>query len=315
LTSLPSRSFRVGGGACASFCRSVISMTTPSETYRRLSAPHPKPLLKESMPGWTESWECGSGADGSGWFKADALAIDALAPEWTELRERHLHQRLLHLGSASGVAAGNPNPALFQPWPAFGRRPIAAWASAFLVQLMGLLPFIAAIWWKWPQGGKTLTRAGCRPAGWRRRPCHIVTVNDYLVERTPNGCSLLFGVRIAGRMGGRTMAPPERIAGTRPTSLLTSKNCWPIFSATAALGGPLISVAPFAQFRPPGGARMGGRHAGIDTCIVDEADSVLIDEAVTPLIISAPARTSFWKRRCFPPGHRRVARVGGRLPP
>jgi preprotein translocase subunit SecA len=35
---------------------------------------------------------------------------------------------------------------------------------------------------------------------------------------------------------------------------------------------------------------------GIDTCIVDEADSVLIDEAVTPLIISAPRKNELLER-------------------
>ena len=37
---------------------------------------------------------------------------------------------------------------------------------------------------------------------------------------------------------------------------------------------------------------------GLDTAIVDEADSILIDEAVTPLIISHPQRNAHLLEAC-----------------
>ena len=140
--------------------------------------------------------------------------------------------------------------------------------------------------------GKTLT--ACLPAilaGWTGRPCHIVTVNDYLagrdaVEMRPlySYCGVKTGVVTS------QMDPAERrhnyLQGVVYT---TSKEILADFLRDRLKVG-LCHQAPrrlLRQLRQSERVRHDGLvMRGLDTALVDEADSVLIDEAVTPLIIS-----------------------------
>ena len=141
--------------------------------------------------------------------------------------------------------------------------------------------------------GKSLTAALAGVlAGWSDRPCHILTVNDYLAERDARGFMPFYeycGVSVGAVTSA--MEPPQR---------RQNYDCGVVYTTSKEL------LADFLRDR----LQLGDLHhpqrrlvrrmllghdriseamvlRGIDTAIVDEADSVLVDEAVTPLIISA----------------------------
>src|SRR5205807_7049818 len=129
------------------------------------------------------------------------------------------------------------------------------------------------------------------------RPCHIVTVNDYLAERDARaflplygGCGLRPGFVIG------PMDPPARRQGhAADVTYTTSKELLADFLRDRLCLGEYQSPARWMvrQLRHPrvdlaAGAVMRGLHHAI----VDEADSVLIDEAVTPLIIAGSDQSS-----------------------
>ena len=140
--------------------------------------------------------------------------------------------------------------------------------------------------------GKSLT--ACLPAilaGWTGRPCHIVTVNDYLTKRDALEMKALYefcGVSAGCVTSG--MAPDERrLNYDRGAMYTTSKELVADFLRDRLIMGslhdPSRRLIRHILF-PDGNRKEGLVLRGLDTAIVDEADSVLIDEAVTPLIIS-----------------------------
>ena len=163
----------------------------------------------------------------------------------------------------------------------------------FVVQVMGALALHRGFLAEMATGeGKTLT-AGLAAvlAGWTRRPCHIVTVNDYLAERDAAWIRPLYtfcGVSVGHVTGA--MPPPDRLrAHAQDVTYTTSKEIVADFLRDRLRLGRLHLPARRLIVRllqPPDTAFAGLVMRGLHTAIVDEADSVLIDEAVTPLIIS-----------------------------
>ena len=146
----------------------------------------------------------------------------------------------------------------------------------FDVQLMGG----AALHFGWVAEMKTgegKTLVSTLPAylnGLGGKGVHLVTVNDYLARfhaewmgRIHRFLGLEVGLIIpgfkdrAGREARAVRAPTSRTARTTSSASTTSATTWPASSTT----------------RP---------SAATTTAIVDEVDSILIDEARTPLIIS-----------------------------
>jgi preprotein translocase subunit SecA len=144
--------------------------------------------------------------------------------------------------------------------------------------------------------GKTLT-AGLSGvlAGWTRRPCHVVTVNDYLVERDAEWMRPLYqfcGVRVGWVTG--PMPPQDRLKGYgADITYLTSKELLADFLRDrlrlSNLADPPRRLIR-EMLQPRAAAADGLVMRGLYRAIVDEADSILIDEAVTPLIISSPRK-------------------------
>ena len=140
--------------------------------------------------------------------------------------------------------------------------------------------------------GKTLTIALAAVSfGWTRFPCHIITANDYLAERDAHSLQRFYefcGLSVSSVL--RHMAPVERQAAYRADIVYTtSKEVVADFlrdrlrlkrlhSSTFRGNRKLVD----RSFDPAGQLIQRGLH----TAIVDEADNLLIDEAVTPLIIS-----------------------------
>jgi len=166
----------------------------------------------------------------------------------------------------------------------------------FAVQIAGGLALAAGCVTEMATGeGKTLTATlTATVAGWRGRGCHIITVNDYLARRDAEWMDDIY------RFCGLTVAyiesamhPPDRRAAYQAdVTYCTNKEVTADFLRDRLALGRLRSLpeallAKIAEGRTSGVGRLVQR--GLDYAIVDEADSVLIDEAVTPLIISGEA--------------------------
>ncbi len=140
--------------------------------------------------------------------------------------------------------------------------------------------------------GKTLT--ACLPsilAAWTGRPAHVITVNDYLAGRDAAEMKPLYtycGVKTGSVTS--EMEPAERRANyEKDLVYTTSKEILADFLRDRLKVGLChqSSRRLLRQLRQGNNVRDDGLvMRGLDTALVDEADSVLIDEAVTPLIIS-----------------------------
>ena len=143
--------------------------------------------------------------------------------------------------------------------------------------------------------GKTLTVAlAAVLAGWSGRPCHVITANDYLAERDAQTMQALYeacGVSLASvhaqiKAEQRPQLYAADVVYVTPKELLADH----LRDRLAAGSGQDAHWQDFSRWL---GQSAGAATAplllvrGLHTAIVDEADSVLIDEAVTPLILSA----------------------------
>ena len=149
--------------------------------------------------------------------------------------------------------------------------------------------------------GKTLTATiPATMAGWRGKGCHVVTVNDYLAQRDAEWMSAIYnflGLRAASltqEMEGQDRAD----AYNADVTYLTNKEVAADFLRDRLALGRVRNLTGLLLSEMTGGAAPGGPttvQRGLEYAIVDEADSVLIDEAVTPLLISGegpnPERT------------------------
>lgn len=139
--------------------------------------------------------------------------------------------------------------------------------------------------------GKTLAAAlAACIAGLAGVPTHIVTVNDYLAERDAATMGPLFahaGLELGLVHGGQP--PQSRPASyARPVTYCTNKEL--VFDYLRD-GLDLAGVEGRAQHAlrrllEPQRGGTGQRLRGLHFAIVDEADSVLVDEARTPMVLA-----------------------------
>jgi preprotein translocase subunit SecA len=168
-------------------------------------------------------------------------------------------------------------------WRGVGMRP-------FPCQIMGALAMTQGLVAEMATGeGKTLTASlAASLLAWWGKPVHVITVNDYLVARDAEEMQPVY--RMLGLHVGHVIhetTPQERYDHYRRNVVYcTSKELVADFlrdqialgnlrTATQTAVG-MLANANFRALLVPGLWRV----------IVDEADSLLIDEAVTPLIIS-----------------------------
>jgi len=180
-----------------------------------------------------------------------------------------------------------------------GKRP-------YTVQLMGALALHRGWLAEMATGeGKTLTVAlAAVLAGWSGRATHVVTANDYLAARDAEQMSPFYqacGLSVAAAISDVT--PEERQPHyDADVVYVTAKTLLGDFlrdRLVTRAGGGAERMA-FEQWltrreTAPGPSPL-MLQRGLHTAIVDEADSVLIDEAVTPLILSAPRETPGMKQ-------------------
>ncbi|MEG3637885.1 preprotein translocase subunit SecA [Magnetococcus sp. PR-3] len=176
-------------------------------------------------------------------------------------------------------------------WRHLGKRP-------YLVQFMGALALYRGWLAEMSTGeGKTLTVGlAAVLAGWEGRPCHVISANDYLTERDAEQMQPLLeacGLTVAS--AGGELSPEERqVRYEADVAYVTAKTLLADHLRDQLADGKGVGRDKMAfqrWYRHDLGESLPNTlmlPRGLHSAIIDEADSVLIDEAVTPLILSAP---------------------------
>lgn len=165
---------------------------------------------------------------------------------------------------------------------------------AYPVQVMGALGLADGRLVEMATGeGKTLTIAlAAAASAWQARPVHVITANDYLAQRDADTLRRFYemcGLTVAA-VTGPMDATARREAYQAQVVYTTSKELVADFLRDRLVLGVMADPGRRMVSKLVRGGR--GEESivlrGLHTAIVDEADNQLIDEAVTPLIISRP---------------------------
>ena len=227
-------------------------------------------------------------------FRAGAEEIDARAEDWKFLSDEALRRHLLEMRERFRRRGRDVEAAVPEALAAIREAADRTMRMRpFVVQLMGALALHRGHLAEMATGeGKTLTAAvAAVMAGWSGRPCHIVTVNDYLAQRDADWSRPLYefcGVSVGCVTS--VMDPESRAHGyARDVTYTTSKEVTADFLRDRLRLGERHQSTRRLLHRhlAPHEAAEGLVMRELHTAIIDEADSVLIDEAVTPLIISS----------------------------
>ncbi|MEM9158677.1 MAG: DEAD/DEAH box helicase [Verrucomicrobiota bacterium] len=278
-----------------------------SIALERLAAPDPEPLYKgldAANLSLRRKWGKGKLSAAEAMEVAEAaLGYEAELESATDARLRlkldHLRRSLRREGMDSGGCRSAETLALLRE---IGRR---SWGlRAHDNQLAGVLAMSEGVVIEMATGeGKTLAAAlTALLSACGGKPCHVVTVNDYLAKRDAQSFGKLStwtGVSVAAVTG--EMNPSERKrAYAADVVYTTSKELLADFLRDRIALGTASSAERLALRQLAGSDRAERRvvQRGLHTAIVDEVDSVLIDEAVTPLIISRAQENDTLKAAC-----------------
>ena len=140
--------------------------------------------------------------------------------------------------------------------------------------------------------GKTLTAglAACL-AGAAGVPVHVVTVNDYLAQRDAEKMAPLFafmGLKVGSVIHGIAPEVKRRAYGCEIAYCTNKELVFDYLRDRVASGGR-ASAAQIKSRTLFGTLSAAPMLRGLHLAIVDEADSILIDEARTPLILAEKA--------------------------
>ena len=168
--------------------------------------------------------------------------------------------------------------------------------EAYPVQIAGALALSDGLVAELATGeGKTLVASlAATVRGWRGRGCHVITVNDYLASRDAKWMLPLYELChvSVGVVVGTDEPANRRAAYAADVTYSTNKEVAADFLrdrlTLAVLQDRSDLLLDDISSRPNRGPMLLQR--GLESAIVDEADAVLVDEAVTPLIISGRER-------------------------
>lgn len=127
-------------------------------------------------------------------------------------------------------------------------------------------------------------------AGWRARGCHVITVNDYLAKRDAETMKPIYdfcGLNVSW-IDEPMDESARRLAYAADVTYCTNKTVAADFLRDRLTLGQFKDLSS-ALIHKLSGAGDGADRLlmrGLETALIDEADSVLIDEAATPLIIA-----------------------------
>jgi preprotein translocase subunit SecA len=172
----------------------------------------------------------------------------------------------------------------------------------YYVQIMGVLgQYYNFAIQMLPGEGKTVTAAISGVIfGWSGKPCHVITSNDYLGSRDASIMSKLYN-RCNLSVGAITgsMREDERIENYQKDIVYsTSKELLADFLRDQLVDETINSFDNVLMAKLKGESKQTSKKRvmrGLHTAIVDEADSVLCDEAITPLVISIESENSILK--------------------
>ena len=143
--------------------------------------------------------------------------------------------------------------------------------------------------------GKTLTSTMyVTVAGWRGQGCHVLTVNDYLAKRDAEWMGKIYrfcGLSVA-YIEQQTKPAQRKAAYMADITYCTNKEAAADFLRDRLALGKITGLSIALLDKISGkNSRITDRliQRRLNCAVVDEADSVLIDESVTPLIISGNA--------------------------
>ncbi len=222
------------------------------------------------------------------WLADQARRIDALAPPIRALTEAALDEQIREVRDR--FVRGRADDALVRRGLALTREVArrATGEEPFRVQLMAALALYHGRIVEMLTGeGKTLTGSIAAPLlAWQHKHLHVLTVNDYLAKRDADSRAPIYN-RCLLQVGA---IQQEMDSAAR----------FDVYARQIVYGTPKQITADYLRDQ----IRMGqltsawaGRHAltrggggplvpGLQACLVDEADAVLIDEGVVPLIIA-----------------------------
>jgi preprotein translocase subunit SecA len=279
----------------------------PSAEYHRLRLTRPKAApagldaLAQNVAGWVDHR---SGRRARLWKLVGE--VETREDSLLHLSDHHLREKLADVHEVFRRRRETPTELLPEAlalireaaFRAIGLRP-------YPVQLLGALVMHEGGLAEMATGeGKTLTAAICAVlAAWTHRPCHVLTVNDYLAQRDANGFKALF--RFCGLhvdcVTSLLEPAQRRRAYKADITYTTSKELLADFLRDRLqlqrVGDPQRHLIR-RIVRPDAAGNDSLVLNGLHTAIVDEADSILIDEAVTPLIIAQPRANPMLVEAC-----------------
>ncbi|PCJ16079.1 MAG: hypothetical protein COB02_17100 [Candidatus Cloacimonadota bacterium] len=145
-----------------------------------------------------------------------------------------------------------------------------------------------------PGEGKTITAAlSAILMAWMGKPCHVATSNDYLAKRDSIIMSSIYefcGVSV-GHIISDMESDDRKENYLKDVVYTTSKELLADFLRDQMHDTEVTNFNK-SLIRGISGKKLSTKRVmrGLYSAIIDEADSVLADEATTPLIISAPSK-------------------------
>ncbi|RDD62592.1 hypothetical protein DRB17_07425 [Ferruginivarius sediminum] len=219
--------------------------------------------------------------------RAGAMAAEITALSDTDLRARAtaLHRSVAQAGAVSEALRPEGLAVIAEAaWRQLGLRPHP-------VQLAGAAVLLDGAFAEMETGeGKTLTAAlAAALLALTGEPVHVLTANDYLATRDAGFVEPLLrflGLSVGAVAGG--MPEPERRAAYRASVTYGSGKEVAFDYLRDRL---VLGTAGHARLRVSGLRGDDRRRErlvmrGLGACIVDEADSIMVDEARTPLVLS-----------------------------
>lgn len=249
----------------------------PSQALFRLpDTPRPPPIYT----GLDELIHAGTGV-AAGWFThpghflRSARRAETLSDTLRSLTDADLGDRASTASEPLRLARADPAhiEAALAVIRESARRELGQ--SAFPEQLAGAMAIHAGCIAEMSTGeGKTLAAVHAAALwAWRGRGCHVVTANDYLARRDAQWMAPVFrrlGLSVAC-VTSDTPAPRRRDAYAADITYTTNKEL----------------AADYLRDRLAHRHRGVALLRGLHHAVIDEADFVLIDDAVTPLILSS----------------------------
>lgn len=280
---------------------------TPSREARRTDLPPPR-RLRSGLEAWLHAWVGRARRRprlASQWLQAAGGIADAalVAQTWSEER--------LDAELAAHAAAWRRNApevhacraAALAAIVEAARRTTGLAAHPVQVAAAGLLTGDTLVEMATGEGKTLVLGLAAVLAGWTGRPCQVVTANDYLAGRDARTLERFYsrcGLRVAAVTGG--MPPNERrSAYAADVTYTTAKELIADFLRDRLLLGRWVRAdrrALRALQEHRSDVAPDRVQRGLHVVLIDEADHILIDEAVTPLIISRPRRNALLVEAC-----------------